>query len=313
MEIRKANSSDTPAIVALLRLGLGEVALSKTETFWSWKHEENPFGRSEVLLAYQDDTLLGVRAFMRWNWTSGARAFHALRAVDTVVHPEYQGQGIFKKLTTTLRDQCRTDGYDFIFNTPNAQSRPGYLKMGWMDLGRVRVRIRPVLSIARKSNTPEGMDIMTAVMNYTPVQTEAGAQLWTAKTREYLFWRYVRCPALQYFGYTHPQEGWLLVVCPRTRGRSRELRITEWLPGTQPPTRKAMQEVMQSCIRAFKPDYFAISPGIDIALRRHLPVLGFLPSVAAGPRLTYYPLRTSMPPVQNVADFSYTFGDLELF
>lgn len=287
--------------------------LSKTEAFWNWKHEENPFGRSEVLLAYDNHTLLGVRVFMRWNWKSGAHVFRALRAVDTVVHPDHKGHGIFKKLTTTLRDQCRTDGYDFIFNTPNTQSLPGYLKMGWVDLGRLRVRIRPVMSIVRKSTEPEDMDIVTAVMNYIPMQMQAGTQLWTPKSREYLMWRYVQCPALKYFGFTHSQEGWLIVVCPRTSGRGHELRITEWLPGPQSPTRSAMHEVIQSCIRVFKPDYITISPGIDTSLRRHLSMLRFLPSLSAGPRMTYYLLRTSKPAIQNVSDFSYAFGDLELF
>ncbi|MDH5380092.1 MAG: hypothetical protein OEW75_04520, partial [Cyclobacteriaceae bacterium] len=35
----------------------------------------------------------------------------------------------------------------FIFNTPNEKSRPGYLKMGWVDAGRLPVYFRPVAGI----------------------------------------------------------------------------------------------------------------------------------------------------------------------
>ena len=33
-----------------------------------------------------------------------------------------------------------------MFNTPNDQSRPGYLKMGWQVVGRVPIGVRPARS-----------------------------------------------------------------------------------------------------------------------------------------------------------------------
>ena len=41
-------------------------------------------------------------------------------------------------------DEVRADGVDFVFNTPNDKSRPGYLKMGWREVGRLPVAVRPV-------------------------------------------------------------------------------------------------------------------------------------------------------------------------
>ncbi len=35
-------------------------------------------------------------------------------------------------------DELTTDGVDAIVNTPNDKSRPGYLEMGWPEVGRVR-------------------------------------------------------------------------------------------------------------------------------------------------------------------------------
>ena len=52
-----------------------------------------------------------------------------------------------RRLTRGALDELQAAGIDFVFNTPNEQSRPGYLKMGWIVLGRVptkaRVRLRP--------------------------------------------------------------------------------------------------------------------------------------------------------------------------
>ena len=83
-----------------------------------------------------------------------------MRAVDTATHPEYQGRGIFTRLTHAALDELEREGVAFVFNTPNDQSRPGYLKMGWDVVGRLPVLVRP-RSVRRalrmlRARTPAG-------------------------------------------------------------------------------------------------------------------------------------------------------------
>lgn len=106
-----------------------------TVELFKWKHLDNPFGKSYGLLALDDEKIVGLRMFMFWNFTSnGSKSvIKAIRPVDTVVDKNFRGQGLFKKLTLTGLDECRGE-YDFIFNTPNENSLPGYLKMGWEKL-----------------------------------------------------------------------------------------------------------------------------------------------------------------------------------
>ena len=139
--VRPANAEDTPRIVDLLKLCLGEGSVPRTAEFWDWKHRQNPFGESPVLLAEADGELIGVRAFMRWRWTDGEDVVESVRAVDTATHPEHRGKGIFTRLTLGLLESLRGEGAEFVFNTPNAQSTPGYLKMGWHVYGRVPVAV----------------------------------------------------------------------------------------------------------------------------------------------------------------------------
>ena len=127
MEVREATEEDIPAIVNLLKQSLGESLMPKSEKYWRWKHLENPFGKSPVLLCWEGKTLIGVRAFLRWEWALQGKVIRAVRAVDTATHPDYQGKGIFKKLTLSLVDTCTKAGDKFVFNTPNKQSKPGYL------------------------------------------------------------------------------------------------------------------------------------------------------------------------------------------
>jgi GNAT superfamily N-acetyltransferase len=141
MEIRPATEADVPSIVSLLKSSLGESLMPKSERYWQWKHQENPFGESPVLLALEGGELVGVRAFMQWRWTLNNTGYKAVRAVDTATHPDHQGKGIFKKLTLGLVEECRSKGFNFVFNTPNSQSKPGYLKMGWKEAGKFPIAI----------------------------------------------------------------------------------------------------------------------------------------------------------------------------
>src|SRR5688500_14713579 len=102
MEIREATLTDIPDIVSLLRISLGEKLLPKSEDYWRWKHINNPFGTSPVIIAKADGQIVGVRAFMRWAWESKSGRLEAVRAVDTATHPLHQGKGIFSKLTKGL-------------------------------------------------------------------------------------------------------------------------------------------------------------------------------------------------------------------
>src|SRR5688500_12323348 len=117
MEIREATEADIPAIVALLKISLGENLMPKSDRYWRWKHLENPFGPSPVLLCWEGGNLIGVRAFMRWRWMWEQKNYHAVRAVDTATHPGHQGKGIFKRLTLSLVERCRHEDH-FVFNTP---------------------------------------------------------------------------------------------------------------------------------------------------------------------------------------------------
>ena len=47
---------------------------------------------------------------------------------------------VFRK---KIVEALTAEGVQFVFNTPNEQSRPGYLKMGWRVVGRPAVAVRP--------------------------------------------------------------------------------------------------------------------------------------------------------------------------
>jgi len=101
----------------------------KKESFL-WKHFRNPFGRSYGLLAEDNGKIVGLRMFMRWEFICNKKTIKAIRPVDTCTDTTYRGKGLFKKLTLQGLENIKSE-YELVFNTPNENSRPGYLKMGW--------------------------------------------------------------------------------------------------------------------------------------------------------------------------------------
>lgn len=96
MQIREATEHDIPEILDVLKASLGEISSKKTEAVWRYKHLDNPFGKSLILVAVENCKIIGIRALMKWKWQLGNTVFSALRAVDTATHPAHQGKGIFK-------------------------------------------------------------------------------------------------------------------------------------------------------------------------------------------------------------------------
>lgn len=170
-------------IVELIRSNLDP---EFTVEFFKWKHLQNPFGKSYGLVAWSGDKIIGLRVFMFWEFIQPNRkVLRSIRPVDTVVDSNYRGRGLFKKLTLQGLENCKGQ-YDFIFNTPNNNSLPGYLKMGWEKSGscsnfRIGV-INPFQTQPHLTDTDLDLSLNSV---------EHSKTLETNKTTKYLKWRYV--------------------------------------------------------------------------------------------------------------------------
>lgn len=319
MEIRNAIESDIPQIVSLLKLSLGESLMPKSEAYWRWKHIDNPFGPSPVLLAEEDGQIIGVRAFMRWEWTDGKKIYKAIRAVDTATHPDHQGKGIFKMLTLKLVEDCKNDGDDFIFNTPNTQSRPGYLKMGWLDAGRLPVRLffaKPLWGLASRligqkkqifaplSKRLENINISRLLKDHKFTNQN---HLNTNYTNTYLQWRYANVPVVSYetIYMENDLDIELLVFRIKKSGPALELRITDYLSN-----RQFISPAMLKAVRKQANKFGAT----------HLTFSGTIDKISAGFRVEKGPIVTvrdlQFIHFNRLSGFQYwqpSIGDLELF
>ncbi len=327
LRLRKAEPDDRPAIIELCRRSLGWKADDPNEAFFAWKHDENPFGQSPAWVAEDDTgTLVGLRTFLRWRFRRpDGTTLSAVRAVDTATHPDWQGRGIFSRLTLSALDDLREEGVDCVFNTPNDKSRPGYLKMGWQQVGKVPVSVRltgprSLAKLAGARTAAEkwseecsvgrpAAEVFAAHDAVEALLTRIGTRshIATDRTPEFLHWRY-RFDPLRYRAIslgTGVEDG-LVVFRARRRGTAVEATICDVLTPAGTSPRRAWKALKGAGV-----DYLlkgSTSQGrLPLADARQ----GFVPVPALGPILTWRPVATPMVPAMD--QLALSLGDIELF
>lgn len=312
MIIREINPKDTSAIIELLQLSLGESLLKKSTAIWDFKHLKNPFGPSHVLIAEQDGVLVGVRAFMQWRWQVEDEIWTSYRAVDTATHPKYQGQGIFKKLTLRALDDVQARGDSFVFNTPNNQSRPGYLKMGWREVGKINVALVP--SILYSFDLLFPVTIMENVI--TTKQLEAlcvlhnshfqnKGVLFTPKSLDYLKWRYEENLLQEYHIVSTPD--FYIAMYIKRHSFYKELRVVETIGSY---SKEKHSQIRSSIVR------YAFKKGCWLITFDDKNLFKFRFFGPYGPKLTFRALTSKTNFIKkalSIKNWGYSIGDLELF
>lgn len=307
LTIRPSRPEDLDQVMAVAARSLGWAGDERDRAFFRWKHEENPAGRSPGWVAVHDGQVVGFRTFLRWAFAARGTTLQMVRAVDTATDPDHQGKGLFRRLTLQAVDDLTADGVDAVYNTPNDQSRPGYLKMGWHELGRPTIGMRPAtvlrLPVLRQARTASEKwsepctigEPAAAVLADPAVAALAPARDgWaTPRTPEHLAWRY-RFEPLHYRAVE--AGGGVVVFRVRRRGPAREVAVVEWLAPR--PDRRGLARLVRAA-----GDY-AVGVGLG-------PAHGLLPLPRQGPIVTWRPLARAEVPA--LGDIALSLGDLELF
>jgi GNAT superfamily N-acetyltransferase len=285
VEIRNYVPGDESQVLALMQRGMGGGPTgTRDKDFWQWKHFLNPFGSSIVLVAvHKNGQIIGLRTFMRWRFQAGDRTINAVRAVDTVTHPEYRRYGIFSALTHHAVERIRNSNIDLIFNTPNAMVLPGYLKLGWQLVSRIRPQIkilnypRFIMGIARNrvKRQPSTLDQSSQFFRKEPPSIneifdpkEKVTQLLQSRKRQrdnrlhtltgldYLRWRFSQHPFIKYkaiYLQNHGELPGCIIFRPNGRFGMKEIVLSELI--TAEDDRKLASDLIQGMVKTLKADY----------------------------------------------------------
>lgn len=176
---------------------------SKSDSYFRWKYRNNPFGESIHVLVKETGRIISTRAF----WRLDVDGEESYQCVDTSVLPEFQGRGIFG--ISTRAALVHLAGKP-IYNYPNDNSKPAYLKYGWRIHGSASIKV----------NTRRAM------LKWAPIIP------WDLKT---LKWRFENCSENDYFASEY--NGRTYILRQKKRGAFVLLGYTDYdldLPKVNP-------------------------------------------------------------------------------
>ncbi|GEM_PF-375035 len=342
LDIRPMTRADTGAVLDLLKASLGESAtLQRSEQIWNWKHEQSPFGASHSLLAVdRSGKMAGLRALLKWEFESGGQTYHAVRAVDTATHPDYRRMGVFTALSKRGAEDATKQGVDFIFNTPNGKSGPGYLKMGWQEVGLIEPVVL-VLSWARfiagitrarlrrpgtrqhgetdiLKTTPPAFDEWSRTADVSRMvaldnATWGQSFMRTKRTDAYMAWRYGSHPTVRYRVVSYGPDGapqTYAIVRPGSRFGLNEVVISELLVTS--PDGKAVAGLIKALRAQVRADYLIAYFPKGSFHRAALERCGFRRAYGQGMTFVFRPLNWTGP-VPALSRWGLSLGDLEFF
>lgn len=307
-------------IINLMKSSLGESLMPKSENFFRWKHEENFFGRSKIIVATCQNRIVGLRTFMHWKWANAEEEVAAVRAVDTATDPAFQGKGIFRMLTLQAVEECRSEGVDLVFNTPNPISKQGYLKMGWVESGRMPLIFGTGYVFPKKfdrsfeSDCMQQFSIKEAIEQYQIDQVLPldKRNFSTPLSPGYFSWRFADCPTIQYgmmadgdnFGFIFrlkPIKGFI------------ELRICEYWQKDNPEAFQAAAAALRHIRKKIRPLFISCAP-ISIHFKQKNQLPGYWKFFEKGPFVTLRSLaRQDLQSFMDFSEWKPSIGSMELF
>ena len=314
--LREANFDDCNEIVSLLKSTLGDSLLPKTVDYWKWKHYDNPFGTSKIILASFNSEIIGVRAFLKWKWQNKYTTINAIRAVDTATARQFQNRGIFKKLTLFALAQCKSEGIDLVFNTPNKISKPGYIKMGWEEIGKMPIQIKPCFHIPSKFNEQfidniysefSVNDFPSFFRNHIDFSIDS-EKLNTVFSEKYYKWRYTECPAVKY-GLNGSPNKYFIFFRLKKIDKFIELRICDFWIKDETGIEKLFFDGLTQLAKKTRPLFISFAPDFRIYNNK-----GFWFNSNKGPITTVRKLSSEcIDDFRNFKNWAPSIGSMELF
>jgi hypothetical protein len=213
-------------------------------------------------------------------------------------------------------------GVDFVFNTPNDKSRPGEMKMGWSEVGRLATAVRPrgVRGVRRMLDAKAPADRWSIASDAgddaSGVLADASIEelvtslprprgLSTRRTSSFLRWRY-GFDLLRYRAIAAGDDiaAGVAIFRLRRRGSAVEAALCDVLvPEGAPGTARDLERAVARASRA------------DYVLRldsRAISSTGFVRVPGQGPVLVTRTVNGAAAPLRP-HDWELRLGDIELF
>ena len=134
IHIRLYEPGDEEQLLALHRKVLNTPWSSE---FWRWLYLDNPAGKAAVVVAEDQGRIVGHLAYfpLRMQWQG--QPFIGSKSVQAMVDPEYQGRGLFTRITNEHLLRAQAGGIPLTYACPNERSYgPLVHKVGYHNISQ---------------------------------------------------------------------------------------------------------------------------------------------------------------------------------
>ena len=154
----------------------------------------------------ENKEIVGSRIFWAWKFKIRMNEFLAYQPIDTVVNPNYQGKGLFYKMTKKALDIALEKNSSFIFSFPNQNSLPGYLNLGWSYVSKLiwYVKIKnPGYVFNRNKKAESLLDLKNYKITEEKIKDikfkdNFDGKVKSTKSFSFIKWRYIDHPFFNY-------------------------------------------------------------------------------------------------------------------
>jgi hypothetical protein len=176
--------------------------------------------------------------------------------IDLVTHPDYRHQGMFFTLEKKALNEAGKGGINITYGFPNEPAYPGHLKSGWFDICSLQVMIKPlnlenalkrriknkfmikicviigklIFNLFYRAKKPPEVDGLT-ISKITSFDNHINDfwdkfsndhEIFIVRDKEYLNWRYVDVPDVDYTIYLAEKDGevcgYVVLRCVKEEG-----------------------------------------------------------------------------------------------
>ncbi|MBN2074615.1 MAG: GNAT family N-acetyltransferase [Dehalococcoidales bacterium] len=241
---RQYKDGDEDAIFGLTKAVYGEQDKDVWMRRWQWIYKDNPGGVGRIWLA-DDNGLLAGHYSLVYMWLKiGDKIVKASQNIDQMTHPDYRRQGIARTLATKALEEAGSEGIPVTTAFTNESSYVIDLKTGFVNIDLLKALVKPLelkkilgKYVSNKFLLKTGAGIMSMLIGIFRRTVKAPEveglkitrvtrfderinDLWkeiaddyrvlVVRDREYLNWRYVDIPDIEYTIFTAELEGKIL-------------------------------------------------------------------------------------------------------
>lgn len=328
IDVRQFQPRDEPEVLALLHTAFGgwphDVQSMTPSEFFRWKHMDCPFGKSILVVAEADGAVVGFEGHLPWRLRAGERVLRASRGTDLSVHPSYRRRGVSLAIRGAAAVELSSE-VALMWSNPNKQSRPGSLRFGRSEVGRMARFVQPRGAIAqtlgrarhRGANTPDTLGIeaataaevlsdgayVSSLLSQTSMPED---RLATMKDLDYLRWRYGQLEEYRAIAIEQGEGGGVLILRVRPHGSFWVSHVCELF--VQHNDRRLARRLLRQVREAAATDFIlcAFPSRLDASL------CGFI-KFPGGRVLVTLPLHEGLvPDPVRPESWALSIGDLEL-